>query len=123
MHHTLNGAVHAPVWLPVQALSDIEFRVKESEVLTGEAGRCVVIAGTDCLTYRVQWHPLGFRVERLDGLGRVLDHRVNLGKYPLLHGRSFEVTVGVGGHSGYVVDLRTPAAAAIVTDGGNHAER
>lgn len=48
---------------------------------------------------------------------------LNLGKYPLLLGRSFGVTVGVGGHPGYCVDLLTPAAAAIVTDGGNHAER
>lgn len=77
MHHTLNGAVHVPVCVPVQALSGVEFLVKESEVPTGKSGRC----------------------------------------------RSFEVTVGVGGQSGYFVDLRALAGAAIVTDGGNHAER
>lgn len=62
-------------WVPVVALSDIEYLVKESEILTGRAGRCFVIAGADRLTYRVHWHPLGFVVERLGGKGRVLDRR------------------------------------------------
>lgn len=75
MHHTLIGVVHVPAWVPVQALSDIEFLVKESEVLTGEAGRCFLIAGADRLTYRVHPHPLGLKVERLAGSGRVLDRR------------------------------------------------
>ena len=58
--------------LAVSAPEDIEFLVKESEVLTGLPGRTFVIASADWLTYRVQWHPAGFKVERLDAQGRVL---------------------------------------------------
>ena len=61
-----------PSLLTVQAAEDIEFLVKESEVLTGQAGRTFVIAGADWLTYRVHWHPIGLKVERLDAKGRVL---------------------------------------------------
>ncbi len=52
MHRTSGHAPNASAWLPVQALSDIEFLVKESEVLTGRAGRCFLVAGADRLTYR-----------------------------------------------------------------------
>ena len=61
-----------PSLLTVQAAEDIEFLVKESEVLTGQAGRTFVIAGADWLTYRVHWHPIGLKVERLDAKGRGL---------------------------------------------------
>ena len=56
----------------VRGLTEIEFLVKESEVLTGQAGRTFVIAGADWLTYRVHWHPIGLKVERLDVEGCVL---------------------------------------------------
>lgn len=62
----------SPSLLTVQAADDIEFLVKESEVLTGQAGRTFVIAGADWLAYRVHWHPIGLKVERLDVEGRVL---------------------------------------------------
>ena len=62
-----------PPLLIVQAPEDIEFLVKESEILTGRAGRTFVISGADWLAYRVHWHPLGLKVERLDAEGRVLD--------------------------------------------------
>lgn len=58
--------------LTVRAPEDIEFLVKESEVLTGQAGRMFVIAGADRLTYRVQWHPVSVKVERLDEHGQTL---------------------------------------------------
>jgi hypothetical protein len=58
-----------PSLLTVQAPEDIEFLVKESEVLTGRAGRTFVIAGADWLAYRVHWHPIGLKVERLDAEG------------------------------------------------------
>ena len=58
--------------LSVQAPEDIEYLVKESEVLTGRSGRTFVIAGADWLAYRVHWHPIGLKVERLDAEGRVL---------------------------------------------------
>ena len=58
--------------LSVQAPEDIEYLVKESEVLTGRSGRTFVIAGADWLAYRVHWHPIGLKIERLDEAGRVL---------------------------------------------------
>ena len=58
--------------LPVRSLDELEHFVKESEVLTGRAGRTFVIAGADWLAYRVHWHPIGLKVERLDAEGRVL---------------------------------------------------
>ena len=58
--------------LSVQAPEDIEYLVKESEVLTGRSGRTFVIAGADWLAYRVHWHPIGLKVERLVVEGRVL---------------------------------------------------
>ena len=60
-------------WLAVSAPEEIEFLVKESEVLTGKPGRTFVIAGADRLTYRVPWHTAGFTVERLDAQGRTLN--------------------------------------------------
>jgi hypothetical protein len=46
--------------------ADIEYLVKESEVVTGHPGRKFVICGADRLTYRIVWHPNGYHVERLD---------------------------------------------------------
>lgn len=57
----------------VRGLTEIEFLVKESEVLTGNAGRVFVISGADQLAYRVRWHPAIIEVERLDADGAVLD--------------------------------------------------
>lgn len=75
MNHVTQQSTRPDPLLPVRALSDIEYLVKESEVLTGQAGRGFVIAGADRLIYRVHWHPLGFKVERLDERGAVLDCR------------------------------------------------
>ena len=72
MHTQTRIAHDAPSLLTVQAPEDIEFLVKESEVLTGRAGRTFVIAGADWLAYRVHWHPIGVKVERLNAEGRVL---------------------------------------------------
>ncbi|MBO1006793.1 hypothetical protein IPV27_03910 [Acidovorax sp. SD340] len=57
----------------VRGLAEIEFLIKESEVLTGQAGRVFVISGADKLTYRVRWHPMIIEVERLDSTGAVID--------------------------------------------------
>jgi len=46
--------------------ADIEYLVKESEVVTGHPGRKFVIYGADRLIYRLTWHPNGYYVERLD---------------------------------------------------------
>lgn len=53
----------------VCATEDIEFLVKESEVITGRLGRRFVIASADRLAYLVQWHPAGYQVQRLDQEG------------------------------------------------------
>jgi len=62
-HHTM---------LPVRAAADIEYLVKESEVMTGRPGREFVIAGADRLVYRIQWQPIGCKVERLDRGGSAI---------------------------------------------------
>src|ERR1700676_1803251 len=46
--------------------ADIEYLVKESEVVTGNPGRKFVIFGADRLVYRIAWHPNGYHVECLD---------------------------------------------------------
>ena len=46
--------------------ADIEYLVKESEVVTGNPGRKFVIYGADRLAYRIAWCPNGYHVERLD---------------------------------------------------------
>jgi len=56
----------------VRCIDDIEYLVKESEILSGLPGRSFVIAGADRLIYRLHWHPLGFKVQRLDVNGEVL---------------------------------------------------
>ena len=46
--------------------AEIEYLVKESEVVTGNRGRKFVIYGADRLAYRIAWCPHGYQVERLD---------------------------------------------------------
>ena len=75
MHYAARHPKPSEALLPVRALDDIEYLVKESEVVTGQAGRAFVIAGADRLIYRVHWHPLGFKVERLDAQAQALDCR------------------------------------------------
>ena len=78
--HLVPGRVRL---LSVQAPEDIEYLVKESEVLTGRSGRTFVIAGADRLVYRVHWQPLtesgghaaGPLVERLGHQGEVLSRQ------------------------------------------------
>lgn len=64
-----------PPLLTVLAPEDIEFLIKESEVLTGQTGRTFVILSADRLVYRVHWHPIGLKVERLDADGHALSTR------------------------------------------------
>jgi len=69
--------------LSVQAPEDIEYLVKESEVLTGQPGRTFVIASADRLVYRVHWPPhiesggrtAGPVVDRLGHHGEVLSRQ------------------------------------------------
>lgn len=117
MYHSLiQRAACAITWFPVQALDDIEYLVKESEVLTGQAGRCFVIAGADRLAYRVHWHPLGFKVERLDASGKVLDCR------HLLAWEFERHSVAQALSCGQLFTASLPRAQRL-PDGGGHAER
>lgn len=58
--------------LRVTAAAELEYLVKESEVVTGKPGRNFVISGADRLVYRVQWHPFGCNVQRLDEAGEAM---------------------------------------------------
>ncbi|WP_150429951.1 hypothetical protein [Dechloromonas sp. CZR5] len=78
MHTAMHRAGVAAPLLTVQAPEDIEFLIKESEVLTGRTGRTFIIAGADRLAYRVHWHPIGVKVEHLDAAGRVLSTQYQL---------------------------------------------
>ena len=53
----------------VRTPADIEYLVKESEVVTGKPGRKFVIGGADRVVYRIQWSPSGYHVQRLDEAG------------------------------------------------------
>ncbi|MES2355216.1 MAG: hypothetical protein V4568_12610 [Pseudomonadota bacterium] len=55
--------------IQVRKLDDIEFLVKESEVVTGKPGRQFVISGADRIHYRIQWNPSGYQIQRLDAAG------------------------------------------------------
>ena len=59
--------------LRVSGAAEIEYLVKESEVLTGRPGRHFVIAGADRLIYCIHWHPVGCKVQRLDDAGDIIN--------------------------------------------------
>jgi len=56
----------------VQEPEEIEYLVKESEIVTGQPGRTFVIASADRLIYRIQWHPIGYQVQRLNAAGNTI---------------------------------------------------
>jgi hypothetical protein len=72
MHIVSQTGQVAALLLPVRAPEELEHFVKESEIVSGRPGRAFVIAGADRLAYRLQWHPLGFQIERLDSRGHTL---------------------------------------------------
>lgn len=55
----------------VRTLSDLEYLVKESEVLTGQPGRTFLICGAERIAYRVGWHQNGYSVQRLTDSGEL----------------------------------------------------
>jgi hypothetical protein len=65
-HISLSGDDRARL-LPVRSEAEIEFLVKESEVMTGKPGREFVVTGADRLSYHVEWHGTGLSVRRLRG--------------------------------------------------------
>jgi hypothetical protein len=61
--------------LPVQSTEDIEYLVKESEIVTGRHGRKFVIYGADHIAYLIQWRSIGCMVQRLDDADNPVDTR------------------------------------------------
>jgi hypothetical protein len=55
--------------LRVQSAEDIEYLVKESEVVSGKPGRDFVISSADRLTYRIASASIGYQIQRLDASG------------------------------------------------------
>lgn len=70
--------VSAPSWQPVRGIEDLEFLVKESEVLTGRSGRRFVVASADRLHYLVHWRSPALVIERIDAHGVVRDRQLLL---------------------------------------------
>ncbi len=76
MHMQMQIPQASAAWARVRCLAEIEFLIKESEMLTGYAGRIFVISGADHLPYRVFWRPSGVEVQRLglDGTTGTTQH-------------------------------------------------
>lgn len=55
--------------LKVESPDDIEYLVKECEVVRGKPGRDFVISSADRLTYRVASTAIGYQIQRLDAFG------------------------------------------------------
>lgn len=64
-----------PPWQPVGRIEDLEFLVKECEVLTGRSGRRFVIASTDRLYYQAHWRSPALVIDRVDRHGAVCDRQ------------------------------------------------
>ena len=62
--------------LPVRTPQQMDWYLRESELITGAARRLFVIASADRIRYQVQWTEQGCRVERLDARGNALHNTV-----------------------------------------------
>lgn len=71
---------HEPAgrWQPVRRIEDLEFLVKESEVLTGRSGRRFVVASADRLYYQIHWRSPALVIEQIDDRGTVCDRQLLL---------------------------------------------
>ncbi|MDP1692136.1 MAG: hypothetical protein Q8L49_09355 [Burkholderiaceae bacterium] len=58
----------AALWglLPVRSLNDLDWFVKESEIITGNPGRDFVVAGADRPTFRIHLGHVGYQIARVD---------------------------------------------------------
>lgn len=52
--------------LPVRSLNDLDWFVKESEIITGNPGREFVVAGADGPTFRIHLDHVGYQIARVD---------------------------------------------------------
>jgi hypothetical protein len=66
MHGTDIRSAALSMLLPVRSVTDLEWLVKESEMITGKPGRHFVVAGGDRPVYQVQLDSSGFEVIRVD---------------------------------------------------------
>ena len=65
-------ACNAQTLVNVLAPEDIEFLIKESEVITGRPGRTFAVAGAGWQIFRLHWLQGVVKVDRLDTAGQVL---------------------------------------------------
>ena len=65
-------ACDAQTLVNVQAPEDIEFLIKESEIITGRPGRTFAVAGANWQVFRLHWLQGVVKVDRLDVSGQVL---------------------------------------------------
>lgn len=91
-------------WIRIHGLAEIEFLIKESEVLTGLPGRVFTIRSADVLAYRVHWRPGVLLVERLAASGEVIDSRLMPPQYFAQHSLAHALQAG----QLYTVSVRTP---------------
>lgn len=66
-------AYASPALLTVQAPEDIEFLIKESEIITGRPGRTFAVAGADWQIFRLHWLQGVLKVDWLDSAGQILN--------------------------------------------------
>ena len=67
MAQTHNKHAHELTKLvPVRTLNDLDWLVKENEIMTGESGREFVVAGADRPAYRVKFDLAGYQIQRVD---------------------------------------------------------
>ena len=65
-------ACNAQTLVNVLAPEDIEFLIKESEIITGRPGRTFAVAGAGWQIFRLHWLQGVVKVDRLDTAGQVL---------------------------------------------------
>ena len=63
---TVNRSASHQDLLPVRSLNDLDWFVKESEIITGNPGREFVVAGADQPTFRIQLDHIGYQIARVD---------------------------------------------------------
>lgn len=77
LHSTLRGA-ELRTLVPVHTLTDLDWLVKESELLTGEPGREFVVAGADRPAFHVQLDHGGYQIRRTDHGDTQTAHRATV---------------------------------------------
>jgi len=66
MDHTDIRSTELSNLLPVRSMADLEWLVKESELVTGKPGRQFIVAGGDRPAYQVRLDASGYEILRVD---------------------------------------------------------